>query len=165
MDIIFMDSTTIKLHRHGSGAQKKSGDQNIGKNVAGVGTKIHVIMGRKNPVCVQITGANTNDAKPAVEMLTLLNHQAIKRFVGDKAYDTNSIRQELNHMNIKAEIPNKRNRQIPFRFDKSVYKWRYKIENLFGKLKENRRLSMRFDKLDTSFFAFVALAFIKLEVC
>lgn len=57
MDIIFMDSTTIKLHKQGSGAKKKSGDQNIGKNLAGVGTKIHVIMGRENPICVQITGA------------------------------------------------------------------------------------------------------------
>jgi transposase len=147
------------------GLKKKSGDQNIGKDVAGVGTKIHVIMGRKEAICVQITGANTNDAKPAVEMLNLLNHKAIDRFIGDKAYDTNRIRQELNNMNIKAEIPNKRNRKIPFRFDKTIYKWRYKIENMFCKIKENRRLSMRFDKLDTSFMAFIALAFIKLEVC
>lgn len=68
-------------------------------------------------------------------------------------------------MNIKAEIPNKRNRKIPFRFDKTIYKWRYRIENLFCKLKENRRLAMRFDKLDTSFMAFIVLALIKLQVC
>ena len=145
--------------------KKKSGNQNIGKNVAGVGTKIHIIMGRKDPIYVQITGANTSDAKPTVEMLSLLNHKAINRFVGDKAYDTNNIRRELNNMGIKAEIPNKRNRKVLFRFDKTIYRWRYKIENLFCRIKENRRLSMRFDKLDTSFLAFIALAFIKLEVC
>jgi hypothetical protein len=43
--------------------KKKSGNQNIGKNVAGVGTKIHVIMGRKDLIYVQITGANTSDGK------------------------------------------------------------------------------------------------------
>lgn len=145
--------------------KKKSGEQNIGKNVAGVGTKIHVIMGRKDPVWVQITGANTNDAKPVTEMLSLLNHKAVNRFIGDKAYDTNKIRQELDNMGIKAEILNKRNRKILFRFDKTLYTWRYKIENLFCRIKENRRLSMRFDKLDSSFMAFIALAFIKLEVC
>lgn len=147
------------------GPKKKSGDQAIGKNVAGKGTKVHVIMGKKDPIYVQITGANTHDAKPAIEMLNLLNHQAINRFVGDKAYDTNKIRQELDNMGIKAEIPNKSNRKVPLRFDKTIYRWRYRIENLFGKIKENRRLSMRFDKLDTSFMAFIALAFIKLEVC
>ena len=148
-----------------AGLKKKSGEQNIGRNVAGVGTKIHVIMGRKEPICVEITGANANDAKPAIAMLSLLNHRAIERFIGDKAYDTNKIRQELDSKNIKAEIPNKGNRKIALRFDRTVYKWRYKIENLFCKLKENRRLSMRFDKLDSSFMAFIALAFIKLAVC
>ena len=145
--------------------KKKSGNQSIGKNVAGFGTKIHLIMGRRDPIFVQITGANTSDAKPAVEMLNLLNHKAINRFVGDKAYDTNKIRQELDDMDIKAEIPNKRNRKKTFRFDQTIYKWRYRIENLFCRIKENRRLSMRCDKLDTSFLAFIALAFIKLIVC
>lgn len=149
----------------GAGHKKKSGDQNIGKNVAGVGTKIHIIMGKEEPIYLQITGANTNDAKPALEMLNVLNHKAVNRFVGDKAYDTNKIRQGLDDMGIKAEIPNKRNRKVPFRFDKTVYKWRYRIENLFCRIKENRRLSMRFDKLDTSFMAFIVLALIKLIVC
>lgn len=27
MDVVFMDSTTVKLHRHGSGAQKKRGNK------------------------------------------------------------------------------------------------------------------------------------------
>jgi transposase len=122
-------------------------------------------MGKTDPILIQITGANTNDAKPACEMLNLLNHQAVDRFIGDKAYDTNKIRKELDNMNIKAEIPNKSNRKIPFRFDKTLYKWRHRIENLFCRLKENRRLAMRVDKLDTSFMAFIALAFIKIEVC
>ena len=143
----------------------ESGEQNIGKNVAGVGTKVHLIMGRKEPIYIQITGANTHDAKPALEMLNLLNHKAVNRFIGDKAYDTNKIRQGLDDMNIKAEIPNKQNRKILFRFDKTVYKWRYRIENLLCRIKENRRLSMRFDKLDTSFMAFIVLALIKLIVC
>jgi transposase-like protein len=63
--IIFMDSTTIKLHRHGSGAPKK-GLQSIGKNVAGKGTKIHAIMGSKDAICIDITGFQVrrrNDAQ------------------------------------------------------------------------------------------------------
>jgi transposase len=98
-------------------------------------------------------------------MMNFLNLDEIRRFVADKAYDTNKIRDFLKENDIQAEIPNKKNRETPFRFDKTVYKWRHRIENLFQKLKENRRLSMRFDKLDCTFMAFVAIALIKLEVC
>jgi transposase len=145
--------------------QKKRGSQNIGKNVAGKGSKIHIIMGKEDAICVSITGAQTYDSEVTEEMMNFLNLDEIRRFVADKAYDTDKIRDFLKENDIQAEIPNKKNRKTPFRFDKTVYKWRYRIENLFQKLKENRRLSMRFDKLDCTFMAFVAIALIKLEVC
>jgi transposase len=120
------------------------------------------MMGRNDPICVQISGAQINDSKLACEMMGLLNKEAIKSFVGDKAYDTNKIRDWLKDNNIAAEIPNKRNRKNKFRFDKTVYKWRHKIENLFGRIKENRRLAMRLDKLDSSSIGFIALSLMKL---
>ena len=122
-------------------------------------------MGASDAICVQISGAEKHDSKVAIEMINLLNEDAIDRFVGDKGYDTNKIRYCLKEKNIKAEIPNKGNRKKKYRFDKTVYKWRHKIENLFCKIKENRRLSMRFDKLDHTFMGFIAIALIKLEVC
>jgi hypothetical protein len=44
--------------------QKKRGPQNVGKNVAGKGSKIHIIMGKEDAICVDITGAQTHDSKP-----------------------------------------------------------------------------------------------------
>ena len=122
-------------------------------------------MGRKEPICFRITGAHKHDSKVAQEMLHMINKGQVKRFVGDKGYDTNKIRNTLKDMGIASEIPNKRNRKIKCRFDQTVYKWRHRIENLFCKLKENRRLSMRFDKLQSTFMRFIAMAFIKLEFC
>ena len=130
-----------------------------------MGSKIHIIMGKEDVICADITGAQTHDSKPVEGMMNFLNLEEIERFVADKAYDTNKIREFLKNNGIHAEIPNKRNRKIPFRFDKTVYKWRYRIECLFQKIKENRRLCMRFDKLDVTFMGFLALAFIKLQVC
>ena len=43
---------------------------------------------------------------------------------------------------------------------KTLYSKRNFIERLFAKLKENKRIATRFDKLDVTFFAFVALALI-----
>ena len=50
------------------------------------------------------------------------------------------------------------------RCDKTVYRWRHRIENLFCRLEENRRFAMRFDKLDVTLMGSIALALIKLEV-
>jgi transposase len=122
-------------------------------------------MGKEDVICADITGAQVHDSKQVEEMIMHLNLQEIERFVADRAYDTNKIREFLKKNSIYAEIPNKRNRKITLRFDKTVYKWRYRVENLFQKLKENRRLCMRFDKLDCTFMAFVAIALIKLQVC
>ncbi|UCM86358.1 MAG: transposase [Rickettsia endosymbiont of Culicoides impunctatus] len=45
------------------------------------------------------------------------------------------------------------------------YKLRGAIERFFGKIKENRRLAVRYEKDDLSFLSFIALAAIKLHLC
>jgi hypothetical protein len=42
-----------------------------------------------------------------------------------------------------------------------MYKLRRKIEIFFGKLKENKRLAMKYDKSDQSFLSFIVLGAIK----
>ena len=144
---------------------KKNGPQSLGKNVAGVGTKIHLIMNQQGVVAVKLTGAQVHDSKPVQEMLHTLNLDSIQAFVADKAYDFKPLPHLLNSHNIHAVIPNKRNKIKPAFFDQTIYRCRHRIENMFAKLKENRRLALRVDKLDSSFIAFICLAFIKFEVC
>ena len=40
----------------------------------------------------------------------------------------------------------------------ALYTQRHFIERLFGKIKENKRVATRFDKLDYTFLSFIALA-------
>jgi transposase len=134
-------------------------------NVAGQGTKIHVIMGRDDPLCVQLTGAQTHDSQMAREMMELLNTRSIARFVGDKAFDDDALRDWLRDHDIHPEIPPRGSRTEPCFYDRTVYVWRRRIENLFQKIKENRRLALRVDKLDATFMGFIALALIKIHVC
>lgn len=133
--------------------------------MAGKGTKIHAVVGRQGIIQICITGAGVHDSKPVEELLYSLNLKEIKVFVADKAYDTNKIRKFLRHNKIQACIPNKRSRKNKHNFDKTMYKWRHKVENLFQRIKENRRLAMRYEKLDSTFAGFIALALLKLEVC
>ncbi|MGI4776335.1 MAG: hypothetical protein ACRYE9_05420 [Janthinobacterium lividum] len=41
--------------------------------------------------------------------------------------------------------------------DKQKHKTRSAIESFFGKLKDNKRLALCYDKLDVTFFSFLAL--------
>jgi hypothetical protein len=62
-------------------------------------------------------------------------------------------------------IPGRKNRIELIVYDKDKFKLRSKIENFFAKLKENRRLALRFEKSDLSFLGLIAMAAIKYNLC
>src|SRR5262249_17960787 len=59
-----------------------------------------------------------------------------KWMLGDKAYDSAVLRQELDERGTKPIIPNRCNRKQPFSFSKRLYKLRRRIESAF-----NRKIS------------------------
>lgn len=77
-------------------------------------------------------------------------------------YDSDPHRMKLRANNNIPVIPGRKNRIIPIPYDKEKYKLRRKIDIFFGKLKENKRLAMRYDKSDQSFLGFIAIAAIKI---
>jgi transposase len=80
----------------------------------------------------------------------------------DKGYDSDAHRQFLRSQNNIPVIPGRKNRKVKIEYDKELYKMRGSIERFFGKLKENKRLALRYDKSDSAFLGFVALAAIKI---
>ena len=64
-----------------------------------------------------------------------------KRMLGDKAYDSAELRDELDERGTKPVIPNRNNRKQPFRFSKRLYKLRWRIESAFNRLKDFRRIA------------------------
>lgn len=49
-------------------------------------------------------------------------------------------------------------RTIPTWYDKELYKQRHKIENMFGKIKDWRRIAMRYDRCAETFFSAICIA-------
>jgi transposase len=78
--------------------------------------------------------------------------------LGDKAYDSTELREELDEQGTKPVIPNRSNRKQPFRFSKPVYKLRWRIEAAFNRLKDFRRTATRYDKLARNYLGSVCLA-------
>ena len=59
-----------------------------------------------------------------------------KHLLADRGYDADWFREALESKGIKPCIPPKKNRKIQIEYDKTLYKQRHKVENMFGKLKD-----------------------------
>ena len=77
--------------------------------------------------------------------------------IGDKAYDADDVRDELEAKGSQAVIPPKANRRTPVPFDKALYKARNIIERAFNRLKDWRAIATRYDKTASNFLAGVCL--------
>jgi transposase len=85
-----------------------------------------------------------SDYKGAALMLDAL--PPAKALLGDRGYDAGWFRNALAKRGIAACIPSKTNRKIPIAHDRMLYRQRHKIENMFGKLKDWRRIHTRYDR-------------------
>ena len=75
----------------------------------------------------------------------------------DKGYSDTKVRHTVRKKGCIPVVPPKKDNKKPWRYDKKLYKRRNEIERLFHHLKNFRRIATRYDKLDTSYRAFVAL--------
>jgi transposase len=112
-------------------------------------------------VDLRITAGQAGDAPVGEEMIDVLDtREGIRQAAMDKAYDSNAIRAKLDAKGIDPVIPSKANRLEIILYDKEQYKQRNKVERLFNKLKQFRRVATRYEKLKATFLAFVTLALI-----
>ena len=102
-----------------------------------------------------LTGGEAHDC-PVAERL-IHRAKSPKCLLGDKAYDSAELREELGERGTKPVIPNRSNRKQPFNFNKRLYKLRWRIESAFNRLKDFRRIATRYDKLARNYLASVCL--------
>ena len=94
----------------------------------------------------------------------LIEGVAFGALLGDKGFDSDALRADLDGRGAVAVIPPKANRTAAIPCDFAMYRWRHLIENLFCDLKQNRRVATRYDKTDQSFAAMIHLAAIRLAL-
>jgi transposase len=68
------------------------------------------------------------------------------------------LRDALAQRRIEACIPSKSNRKIPIPHDTARYRKRHRIENMFGKLRDWRRIATRYDRCAHTFMSAIAIA-------
>jgi transposase len=78
--------------------------------------------------------------------------------IADKGYDADWLRAALAARGIAPCIPSKVNRIEPIAYDRGLYKTRHKIEIMFGRLKDWRRIHTRYDRCAHAFLSAIVIA-------
>jgi transposase len=78
--------------------------------------------------------------------------------IADKGYDANAVIDQAYAQNCTPIIPSRSCRKQPRELDRFLYKDRCLVENFFQRIKCNRRIAMRFEKLSANFLAMVQFA-------
>lgn len=128
----------------------------MGRSRGGLTTKIHMMCDALGlPIKFILTGGEVSDFTQAIP---LLKNKKADYVIADKGYDSDEIITYVKQMNACPVIPPRANRIKPRNYDKFLYKDRNLIERLFNRLKQFRRIAVRFEKIKKNFESLIYLA-------
>ena len=115
------------------------------------------------PVAACLAGASPHEVKQAETALdSLFIAGKPEKLIGDKAYDSDTLDDDLlKKHGVEMIAPHRRNRKKPKTQDGRKlrrYKRRWKVERLFARLQNFRRLVVRYERHADNFLAFLLLA-------
>ncbi|MFD2031243.1 IS5 family transposase [Ancylobacter dichloromethanicus] len=154
---VLIDSSAVKAHRSASGGKKGERNQAIGRSRGGRTTKIHALTDRQcRPIAFLLTGGQVADCTAGSNLLKQM--PAARILHGDKGYDSNAIRRQVEESGTMPNIPPKANRRWKNCFSPVLYRNRNAIERMFCRLKDFRRVATRYDRNAVNFLAAVCIA-------
>ncbi|QIE43107.1 IS5 family transposase (plasmid) [Rhodobacteraceae bacterium SC52] len=156
---IMIDATYLKAHRTASSLRFEKGGRGrlIGRTKGGMNTKLHAVTDASGrPIRFFITAGQVSDYTGARALVSSL--PSADWLLGDRGYDADWFREALVEKGIKPCIPGRKSRDKPVKCDKRRYKRRNRIEIMFGRLKDWRRVATRYDRSPTVFLSAIALA-------
>ncbi|HVB57985.1 MAG TPA: IS5 family transposase [Candidatus Acidoferrales bacterium] len=163
LQVLGLDSTSVKVHPDGAGALKKNGPQAIVHSRGGCTTKIHLVAANeRTAVTFSLSPGNAGDV-PCGRALVMATGSAsvqVAYLVVDKAYEGDETRDLARQLSYEPVVPPKENRREPWQCDPKMYRRRNEVEWLFRRLNGFRRVFTRFEKLDAMYMAVLTFALI-----
>jgi transposase len=80
-----------------------------------------------------------------------------RRVAGDKGYSSPTARRRLRRRGIEPVIPTRSNEPRDPAFDREAYRERNRIERLFNRLKQFRRIATRYEKRGVNYLAMLTI--------
>ena len=120
-------------------------------------TKLHAVADAKGrPIGFFMSAGQVSDYTGAAALLGSLPKAGW--LLADRGYDADCFREALKDKGIKVCIPGRKSRKKAVKYDKRRYKRRNRIEIMFGRLKDWRRVATRYDRCPETFFSAILLA-------
>lgn len=120
---------------------------------------MHVCLtGRGHPRVLKLTPGQAADAPHAPDLVAGVRRGQVRAVIGDRGYDSDANVALVRRLRARVVIPPVARRTHQRRYSKALYKGRNVVERFWSKVKQHRRVATRYDKLDTSYLAFVHLA-------
>lgn len=135
---------------------RKKGAQAIGRSRGGATTKIHVLVDADGqPVRLLLSEGQQHDVKQAPELLQDIRNAYV---IADKAYDSDTLRNQLRSQRCRPVIHSRKGSRKKRRPNKALYKTRHRVENFFQRVKRYRRIGTRYEKLADNYLSMVLFA-------
>src|SRR5436190_13027850 len=146
--------------------RRKGGDERnaLGRSRGGFSSKINARTNIEGlPIGLVITPGQAHDVTAVPALMHDIDCDP-EQMLGDKGYDSEAVREDIEQRGGEAVIPSIATRKIQHVVDNALYALRNRIERFFNRAKNSRRVATRYDKLIESFAAFVLLASIRIWI-
>ena len=145
----------------GTFSKARGGGDGIGCTKAGKGVKIMVLVDARGlPVAVDTTSANPHESQLVQRLFAfMLTAEVPPRVIGDKAYDSDRLDEELAHQGIEMISPHRSNRKLErvTQDGRSLRRCarRWKVERTIPRIRKFRRLCIRWGESTAVFQGFL----------
>ncbi len=132
---------------------EKNGPTSLGQSRGGGNTQLHLVAAdpRTAVVFTRFPG-HAHDAPQGRKLLNRLESpSSSSALMMGRAYEDGKTCQQALDRGFTPVVPSKRNRIVPWKYDKVLYKRLNEVEHLFRRLKGFRRIFSRFEKRDVMF--------------
>ena len=99
---------------------------------------------RGRPIRLFLTAGQTSDYIGARALLPSISPAGA--LLADRGYDADWFRDALTERGVVPCIPSRKGRKVTITHDTILYRRQHRIKNMFGRLKEWRRVATRYDR-------------------
>lgn len=151
-----VDGSHVKAHQYAANPAGGAQAQAMGKTRGGRNTKIMAATdGNGLPMKLEVVSGQAYEGK---HVIGLLGNPRGLTVVGDKGFDSDKLRKDLEALGARHCFPSKSNRKKKRKLNKRLYRQRYRVENYFCRLKRWACANTRRDKLASHYLALIQFA-------